>query len=88
MEQQVIFEKPQPDNKCMADLKKSDKTVQAMSLLTEHEQKIVPKMTAFVVVEHQGECFTVPPHAQVPCNATIVRSPSGALVGIPAVVGG
>lgn len=58
MSQQVIFEKPQSENKSVTDLNKSDKTVKAVTLLTEQEQKIVPKMAAFIVVQHKGECYT------------------------------
>lgn len=88
MKQQVVFEKPKTGNKSLSDLKKSKKTVKALSLLTPREKIIVPKIAAFIVIEYQNECFTVPPHAQVPANATIVRSKSGALMGREAVVGG
>ena len=88
MSQEIIFAKPHPGNKSMTDLKNSDKTVKALSLLSAQEQKIVPKTTAFIVVKSEGVCYTVPPHVQVPASATVVRTASGALVGIAAVVGG
>ena len=88
MKQQVVFEKPQAGNKSVADIKPGKKTVKALSLLTKQEQRLVPKMAAFIVIEHQEQYFTVPIHAHVPWNATISRSQSGALRGIEAVVGG
>ena len=88
MKQQVIFEKPQAGNKSIADIKPGKRTVKALSLLTKQEQKLVPQMAAFIVIEHQEQHFTVPVHAQVPYDAIISRSQSGALRGIEAVVGG
>ena len=86
--QEIIFAKPQQDNKSMVDLQNSHETVQALSLLSAQEQRIVSKTAAFIVVKNAGVCYTVPPHVQVPATSTVVRTATGALVGISAVVGG
>ena len=72
--------------KTILELPKGD-MVKAITLLPQNEQKIVPKVTAFLTVAVGEEFFTVRPHDMVPKCATIVRSTSNALVGF-AVVGG
>ena len=92
MSQQIVLEAPQKENKSLLDLQTevadSNKTVQALSLLEPQEQIAVSETTAFIVVSHKGECYTVPPHAQVPAQATVVRTEAGVLEGIAAVTGG
>ena len=90
MNQHVTLEKLPPETKSIADLdaKAVTKTVKALTLLTKQEQQIVPKMTAFIVIEYDNESYTVQPHAQVPHTATVKRSGRGLLFGIAAVSGG
>ena len=88
MNQEVTFERPQRETKSMADLQNIGQTIKASSLLSKHEQNIVPKIGGFIVIQYEGECYTVPPHVQVPASATILRAKSGALVGFGAVTGG
>ena len=86
--QYIQFAKPNPNAKSIQELPKSANMVKAVSLLKDHEQKVVPKMAAFITIAVGGEVFAVRPHDMVPAQATVVRSRTDALVGIAAVVGG
>ena len=73
--------------KPIGEMPKSSKIVKAIQLLQEHE-KYTAKMYAFIAVQVEQQVYFARPTDLVPEYASVLRDSTGALLGIPAVVGG
>lgn len=67
---------------------KSKRTVLVSSLLQDYEVSTVEEQGGFVTLQDQGEYIQRMVADRVPDTATVLRTDTGALVTIPAVVGG